>query len=380
MSPNDDRMVTLPSTPAASAAPEPAQSVTTSAPRGAWNSPGTPNPFFRDNQLSRSFATSPTSSAAPGDSPFYNRVFWASYKGLSRGLLGGLLLGGLLGAAIGGLVLGGLSLTIGLAAVETSVISLIVAATTLVGMKYYKDVFSMVGANTGAISAAMEINEERSEVINQKLDKLLELEVRRSGLDPKELHELQKEADLVRHRGLQHFEDKFDVTQPIFWWLAATGAVVGAIFGGIMLWAGHNFLTDIVSHAGVAATPLTDAMLGGSVLAATTLGGASFGINRHYFRQHFNVTNALYEGDLRYVGKQRAQEIQKIAEVCESQDSPYCNSAVQSVQSASAPAASRYAAQSTASARPNLRVTNAEAEGRMQQAPAMSTQASNREK
>ncbi|MBY0354976.1 MAG: hypothetical protein K2Q12_04515, partial [Rickettsiales bacterium] len=43
--------------------------------------------------LSREYSTSPTSSAAPGDSPFYNRVFWASYKGLSRGLLGGLLLG-----------------------------------------------------------------------------------------------------------------------------------------------------------------------------------------------------------------------------------------------------------------------------------------------
>jgi hypothetical protein len=291
----------------------------------AW--PPGESAYLTDSQRrenARLYATSPTSSAAPGDSPFYNRVFWASYKGLSRGLLGGLLLGAGLGAVVGGVVVGGLALA-GLAASAT-VASVLVGATTLLGMKYYKDVFSIVGANTGAISAAMEINEERSDVINQKLDKLLELEVRRARLDPKELENLQKDATLVRHRGLQYFEDKFDSTPAVFWKLAGVGALVGAIFGGVILWGGgHNFLVDAVQHlfspealaqTGMSTEALTS-VLGGGLVAASSLGGASFGINRHYFRQHFNVTNALYEGDLKYVGKQRAQEKQNIVEICE---------------------------------------------------------------
>lgn len=276
--------------------------------------PRTENPWGYDR--------SPTSSAAPGDSPFYNRVFWASYKGLSRGLLGGLLLGAALGAAVGGLVAGGLALAVG--GVTATVASVVVGGAAMIGMKYYKDVFSLVGANTGAIAAAMEINEERNQVVNQKLDKLLELEVRRARLDPQELEDLHKDARLARHRGLQYFEDKLQSGSPVFWGLAAVGAAVGAVFGGILLWAGYDVFTDMLKHAGLASetASLGATAMGGALVSATALGGATFGINRHYFRQHFNVTNALYEGDLRYVGKAREQEKQSAIEACEQQALP----------------------------------------------------------
>jgi hypothetical protein len=263
------------------------------------------------------YERSPTSSAAPGDSPFYNRVFWASYKGLSRGLFGGLLLGAALGAAVGGIVAGGLALAVG--GVTATAASVVIGGAAMIGMKYYKDVFSIVGANTGAIAAAMEINEERNQVVNQKLDKLLELEVRRAGLDPKELEELQKDARLVRHRGLQYFEDKLTSGPPVFWGLAAVGAVVGAVFGGVLLWAGYDTFSELLKHAGLGADAagMGATAMGTALVGAASLGGATFGINRHYFRQHFNVTNALYEGDLRYVSKQRDQEKQNTREICD---------------------------------------------------------------
>jgi hypothetical protein len=217
---------------------------------------------------------------------------------------------------------GGLALAVG--GVTATIASVLVGGAAMIGMKYYKDVFSLVGANTGAIAAAMEINEERNQVVNQKLDKLLELEVRRAGLAPSELEELHKEARLARHRGLQYFDDKLQSGSPVFWGLAAVGAVVGAIFGGVLLWAGYDVFKDMLSHAGLSAEAagIGTTAMGSALVGATALGGATFGINRHYFRQHFNVTNALYEGDLRYVGKARAQEKQNMLDACEQQTLP----------------------------------------------------------
>ncbi len=250
------------------------------------------------------FQASPTSGASPGSSPYYNRTFWAAYKGMARGQLGGIVLGGLMGLGIGMVLCAGAAVLMpafGLAAA-----GIVTAATTAVGMKYYYDVMRDVGNVSGAMSAAMEVNEERSTVLNIKLDTIVNALARQGHLSKQEIGNIQDQIEKVYQQGEASFEKKFFKKPAVVWQVAAIGAAAGLALVGAIIAGGHFAFGDALMEGGLfGEAGLTTSSLMGLGLAGGALAGASYGINRDYLRPVVNLTNALFEGDVKEFKRQQ---------------------------------------------------------------------------
>lgn len=257
------------------------------------------------------FHMSETSGASPGESPYLNRITWASYKALSRGQLGGIALGGLVGLGVG----------IAAAAAAAAILPMygipmgggIVAATVLgataIGAKYYYDVFKQVGSVSGAVAAGMEIAEERSQVMNMKLDTILNVMAKEGRISPEEIKTIEDDVETVYQKGNQHFEQKFAKPEHFFWSIGLVGAVAGVAILAAM--GGVGYVASLFTEHAVPPIGTFLAQHMPQVVVATigsALAGASYGINRNLYRNVLNVTNALFEGNMGEIEKQRAMQ------------------------------------------------------------------------
>ena len=260
------------------------------------------------------YETSGSSGASPGESPYLNRITWASYKGLSRGQLGGIVLGGLIGLGVGiataGLLMpfsASIASSIGIGV--TGLTTAIVGGFTAIGAKYYYDVFKQVGATSGAMAAGMEISEERSQVMNIKLDTILNVLAKDGKISAEEIKTIEDDVEAVYRQGTHNFEKKFIDKPAYFWQIGTVGAVAGAAVVAAL--GGGAYLMELIVHGADAASHMVDAVnpaLGAVALGGGALAGATYGINRNYYRHVFNVTNALFEGNLAEIEKQRARQ------------------------------------------------------------------------
>jgi hypothetical protein len=252
------------------------------------------------------YPTSDTSGASPGSSPYLNRVTWASYKALSRGQLGGLMLGGLLGLGVGLAALGIAGFFLG--GIGASIAIPCVLGFTALGAKYYHDVFKQVGASAGAVAAGMEIGEERSKVLNIKLDTILNVMSREGRIAPDEIQRIEDDVEAVYARGQHNFEKKFNQKSPFFWSIGLVGALAGVALVAALGGAGYiaSLFTDHPLEIGEFFARHTAAIV--TTLTGGALAGATYGINRYYYRPVMNLANALFEGDLSELGKQEAKQ------------------------------------------------------------------------
>ncbi len=262
------------------------------------------------------YSTSGTSGASPGESPYLNRITWASYKALSRGQLGGLVLGGMIGLGVGiaAAALSAFALPpLGLGALGATGITAVIGGFTAIGAKYYYDVFKEVGAASGAVAAGMEIAEERSQVMNIKLDTILNVLAKDGKISPDEIKTIEDDVEAVYQKGTHNFEKKFIDKPAYFWQIGAVGALAGiAVVAAV---AGAGFLMEGIVHGMDSAVALASHVfsgaslpLAGAAVAGGALAGASYGINRNLYRHVLNVTNALFEGNLGEIEKQRARQ------------------------------------------------------------------------
>lgn len=283
-----------------------------------------------------------TSGASPGESPYYNRIFMASFKGQSRGAWGGVLLGGGLGAVAGVAVAAVTAALMPAAVTFAAVVMPVVAITTMGGMLYGKDVFSTSGAVAGAVAAGMEIAEERrhseellkvngvgqgaasvAPLSSMPVGNVVQVAAPTSIMsDYKKVGHMA--AGEIAYTGNEQFtlfgEKHHDIDErPLYFGkVGVAGAAIGALFAGVVAYTGGGLveglehsemfghLVDKLGLAGDAAT--TTALAQTVVTASGAAAGATYGINRHYFRNVFNVSNALYDGNLDEIGKQQAQQ------------------------------------------------------------------------
>ncbi len=257
--------------------------------------------------------SSGASGASPGESPYLNRITWASYKGLSRGQLGGLVLGGLIGLGIGAVAaVGGAVLLpmFEMPALGATAMSAIVAGFGAIGAKYYYDIFKQVGATSGAVAAGMEINEERSQVMNIKLDTILNVLAKDGKISPDEIKIIEDDVESIYRQGTHDFEKKFSDKPAYFWSVGTVGALAGVAIVAAL--GGASYLHYLMEYGAQHGPEMFAEHFNGSMAAVAlgggALAGASYGINRNYYRNVLNVTNALFEGNLKEIEKQRARQ------------------------------------------------------------------------
>lgn len=299
-----------------------------------------------------------SSGASPGESPYYNRIFWASYKGQSRGVWGGILLGGGLGSVAGLAIAGAATLASGAAFLALAPVIVPIAAVG--GMMYAKDVFGTSGAVAGAVAAGMEISEERrhmeelgkAPVIGQAAAAPVAVGNAMQVAAPVNVmsdytkvgHMASGELAYTGNEEFKLFGEKhhdIDERPLYFGKVGLAGAAIGGILTGAVAFVGGGIEhavhdTDMFHHlvdklkedavanavqgvtgsaadvaratAEKAAESTANTLVNTVVTASGAAVGASYGVNRHYFRNVFNVSNALYDGHLDEIGKQKAQQ------------------------------------------------------------------------
>jgi len=285
------------------------------------------------------------SGADPSESPYYNRIFWASYKGQSRGLWGGLLLGAGLGA-IGGLAIGiGVALIPGVAAAgvaASTVVTAIAGMGALAGMMYSKEVFTLSGAVAGAVAAGMEIAEERER------ERGISQSVEQTAKQPVMTEDISTVVDAVAekfdsgklatgekpYKGNETFswlgrKHHGEGERPLFFaGVGLAGAAIGAAAGIIIALVGGEGMS-LLQHMGVGTDlGLNATAVGGVLTAGTTLIGASYGINRHNYRDVFDVTNKLYDGALLGKAKEKSVAVAKATQPVQEQEAPLTGQAL----------------------------------------------------
>lgn len=237
------------------------------------------------------------------EGPYYHDSWWDSYKGSVKGKLGGAAIGTMVGGAVGAVAAAALVGT-GLLAVSPL---LLIGGFATGGLIYGAEEFSMVGKVTGAVANAQENAEKRQSVKFGEIKKgLAELQHSITGkpIDPKLLQDpdvAAAESAKVDDYRTTHFEesgDHPDKGMPVFWKVALIGLLVGAAAGALFAFSGGAaMITEAVGEAlGAAAGSASTPALYATSMATFGLFGASFGINRDYFRQVFDKTDLLFRG------------------------------------------------------------------------------------
>lgn len=231
------------------------------------------------------------------EGPYYHDSWWEAYKGSVKGKLGGSIVGTFIGTLVG----------VGVAAILAPTAGLAVAAVTVAGfagagLLYGAHEFSDVGKVTGAVAAAQETAEKRMK--NFETGKFAELseEIKDvkdmlKGKKPSDVPAADRVAKASADYRTTHCDDHCEIKdrKPIFWKVAAFGALVGAAAGVVL--AAAALSTHILAGV-IAAEVITKA----GVFAASVVGmsafGASFGINRDAFRHVFDQTDMWFKGML----------------------------------------------------------------------------------
>lgn len=303
--------------------------------------------------------------SSSNEGPFYHHAFWQSYKGATKGKLGGLVIGGLIGLTTGIVAFSLLSLL----ATPLGIAGAALSATTIIGgmagagMIYGAAEFGEVGRITGATAAASKESEARMHEfelakfteIKQELGEIKTLIGKPASNE--ENYQNQTSAasvagaaaggmgladtmkKLADHR-ITHLRPELvtsNTNKIVFWDVAFVGLIVGAGIG-LLVAAGT---VAAVGAAGVAATTgaaaatsigaevLTHlgvgALAGNSAALAIVFGaiGASFGINRDTLRKVFDKTDPLFKGMFNFNdGKVPPQLEQQLQPQVQAQQAP----------------------------------------------------------
>jgi len=246
---------------------------------------------------------------SPNDEgPYYHVGWWESYKGGVKGKLGGAIIGGTVGTIVGAVLVGTLAVAgIPLAGV---VPYLAVALFAGVGVSKGYQEFSEVGHIVGSGAAQTRLLEARLRTmmdgkVAEVKEEIGEIKEMISGtpnegkarLKAIQMAANEDEADYRRSHYAKIKPSKFNTLA--FWKVALIGLAVGAAIGlalsiggaagpaGLML--GHVLGEAAIHSIGSAGIALA---------SATTLGalGATYGLNRDFFRKVFDKTDLLFKG------------------------------------------------------------------------------------
>lgn len=244
---------------------------------------------------------------------YYYPGFWGSYKGYVKGALGGVAIGGILGALIGFGALGIAALAV--PAASLSIASIVLPMTVLGMMKGYHE-FSSIGSSAGTGVALDEYEVRQNRSLNKKLEMLYGKMGQLVGKEDA------VNADIATHpfstadsnhqndlRETPHQDAATHKTTKLFHWRVALiglgiGLAAGALLAfGAPAFAGLVFHTEvfhgITTLAGLMAAPEALGMAS-AITAAAGLFGASFAIDRSFFRKIFDFTDRLFYGEIGY--------------------------------------------------------------------------------
>jgi len=259
---------------------------------------------------------------------YYPHAWWESYKGSVKGKLGGMVIGAIVGLAVGGIVAGALSIA-GVAAAATGVT---LAAFAAAGMMYGAHEFSDIGKVVGSGAAQSEQLEERLKTIVKAesatiKEKINELE---ASIDGKHKPNFARDAAQNKEDIAEAIDQETNYrkthyaklkSEPIntfaFWKVALIGLAVGAAAGALLaMGPGGGAAAIIFEHIGL--------HLGESAIMATSIAafgamGASFGLNRDFFRKVFDKTDLWFDGIIhsKYHAQVRESQVKAGKEVIE---------------------------------------------------------------
>lgn len=278
--------------------------------------------------------------SSSNEGPFYHHTFWQSYKGAIKGKLGGLVIGGLTGLAVATVAFALISLFapafLGAAGAGLSTGGFF-GAITGAGMMYGVHEFGDVGRISGAIAASTKDSERRMHEfelakftdIKQDINEIKSLlgkptaandENYSSQAIPSQTPPLDDKVGLVDtmknladHR-LHHLRPELvnaDTDKVIFWKVAMVGLVVGVGIGLLIASGSGGAILAKIGMEKLAEVAFATKATG----LAITFGaiGASFGVNRDFFRKVFDKTDMLFKGMFNFNdGKQVPQLEQQV--------------------------------------------------------------------
>ncbi len=240
------------------------------------------------------------------EGPYYHHTWWESYKGASKGELGGTVVGTVLGAAVGTIVgLASLSF-VGLPGAVG-----ILGAFSAGGLIYGVHKFTNIGTVSGAVASAAHQEEVRMRAFEEgKFSELkqdiceLKAMVKGEPAPAPTQKKLAKEivADLDNYRVTHYAKIEAPLKNKyVFWKIALVGLVIGVGAGALLAATGASSLLlgelGLIGEHGVLTVLGPHAASIASMLAVGAL-GASIGINRDVFRKMFDKTDLWFKGVL----------------------------------------------------------------------------------
>lgn len=223
-------------------------------------------------------ATTATGGAGGEHSPYYRQLLSAGYKGFIQGTIGGATLYGTFGAVIGGIV--------GLATMPLWGPAAFVAVPILgaAGLMKGAETFGRIGSTAAIYAEGAEMNERRRALLDR-------------------LGETKSQAEADEILALLQNDSKDKQPESVFHWKAVfVGAAIGALATLVILAfppameAMHFAMAPLASMMGaeVAVGTHLATTVGPVVLAIGTaigaLAGATIGIDRHYIRKWFDIS------------------------------------------------------------------------------------------
>ncbi|MDX1975449.1 MAG: hypothetical protein SFT92_07210 [Rickettsiales bacterium] len=247
---------------------------------------------------------------SPNDEgPYYHHIFWESYKGGVKGKFGGVVIGSALGSVVGGAMLA-VGTIAGITAITAAPALLVVGAFSAAGGLYGAHEFGDVGKAVGSDAALGQQLEARLKTYHEGKTAELKKEINelKSAVtgqpvvnDPK-LDEaiIRAEEDEHNYRKVHYAKlEPTPVNSLAFWKVALVGLVVGAAVGVLFAAGpGGGVAGALLEHA--LGHTLGAGLAEGGLMAASAatfgLMGATFGINRDFFRKIFDKTDLLFKG------------------------------------------------------------------------------------
>lgn len=245
-----------------------------------------------------------TGKSPSDEGPYYHHAWWESYKGGVKGKFGGVIIGASVGGAIGALVAGAAAI-VGTGGLALPIIGSFAAA----GLLYGAHEFSEVGKVTGAASAVQQQAELRMKAFEE--GKFAEIKQEICALEekitgkPVDGKKTQAIRDALKdYDDLDYRKTHYAKLRPVkmntfaFWKVSLVGLVIGALAGIILGQTG--VAAELFSHIGGAAGEAITSTLAGHATAISALVfgamGASFGLNRDFFRRVFDKTDLWFKG------------------------------------------------------------------------------------
>lgn len=252
--------------------------------------------------------------------PYFHHITMESYKGSPRGKLGGGFIGLGVGSLVGAAVAAVTAAITGDFHLGPSLMA--VAGCAAGGTLYGMHEFSEVGKISGAVAMAHKLSETRMKEFEKAKFAEIKAEInelkallkgKKGDAEAKLSAEAAKTSATVEHRQqydypTTHCDDTHCPPGPegrklVFWNVAGVGLAAGAALGAVLTAGGMT--GHLLEAFGGAEHGLSELGQYGAGITAGAMFGASFGINRDLFRKVLDVTDPLFEGNIK-LGLSRA--------------------------------------------------------------------------